>query len=111
MTDPVVIGGVAVLVIAAIGAQVVNVVVAFKTSGTVKTIEGHVNSAAQAAAAKIDAAEKTIAALSVLVNDLRQERALLAQATASRPRALDGHLPLPVEVVNVPLTVEQSKEK
>lgn len=84
MTDPVIIGGVLVLVIGAIGAQTVNVIVAWKTSSVVKTIEGHVNSAASAATAKLDAADKTIAALNITVNEMRQAAALLAQSAASK---------------------------
>jgi hypothetical protein len=87
MTDPVILGGVVVLVIGAIGGQIVNVIVAWKTSTTVKTIEGHVNSAAQAAAAKLDAAEKTIAALNVNVTELKQAAALLAQSAAVKKDA------------------------
>jgi len=84
MTDPVVMGGVLVLVITAIGAQIVNVIVAWKTSTKVTTIEGHVNSAAQAAQAKLDAADKTIVALNVTLTEMKQSAALLAQSAALR---------------------------
>jgi len=91
VTDPVVVGGVVVLIISALGAQVVNVIVALKTNNTVKTIEGHVNSAAQAATAKLDAAEKTIAALNVSLMEMRQTAALLAQSVATTNKDNEAH--------------------
>ena len=82
--------------IAAIGAVVVNVIVALKTADAHKEtttqiaevsqkatlIEGHVNSAAAAAAGKIAGLENTNLELQRTVADMRSTAQLLAQAAA-----------------------------
>lgn len=111
MTDPVIIGGVAVLIIGAMGGQIVNIIVALKTQGTVKTIEGHVNSATDRSVAEIASLRMQLAAAFVAAAEKKETASLLAQSVATRGPEPLGHSadPIPVEVVNTPLKVEQKK--
>jgi hypothetical protein len=75
--------------IAAIGTAIVNIIIAWRTNtvvagvaSTAKTIEAHVNSAATASTAKIDALEKQILALTAAMADQKQIAALLAQTVS-----------------------------
>jgi hypothetical protein len=84
--------------ITALGIAVVNIIAARATLKKVslvaesveavhvqgKVIEGHVNSAAAAAAAKIDGLEKEIALLRGIVSGQKETAALLAQAEAQK---------------------------
>lgn len=106
MTDPVVLGGVVVLVIGALGVQVVNAIVAWKTNTSVAKIETSVNSAATEARQLLAASEKRETALLGTIAKMEQAAALLAQA-ASHGVAAGALSPVPVEVVNTPLAVDQ----
>lgn len=92
------------VLITGVGAVVVNIIVAWRTSAIVKentvmlkenvavtkdtlaeakVITGHVNSSAAAAAAKIDGLEKEIKLLQTSIMDMKTAAALLAQSAAT----------------------------
>lgn len=114
-----VIAGIVTL-IAAIGAAVVNIIVALRTSAKVEevsakadVISGHVNSSATAATAKIDALEKQVVFMAALLNDQKTVATALAASTAATALATavpampvtTAPEPVRVEVVNTPLDV------
>lgn len=79
-----------------------------------KVVAGHVNSAATAAAAKIDTLQQLLAALRTDVAEKKEIAALLAQAAASVPIAAATVVtaveeaatkPVPVVVTNTPLPI------
>ena len=85
LSDP----SILIVLVPIIGTVVVNIIIALKTNDKISevsakadVITGHVNSAATAANAKIDAMEKEIIALKQLVVDDKEKAALLAQVAA-----------------------------
>lgn len=61
-----------------------------KLTTTTEIIQGHVNSAASAANAKIDALERSVVSLTAQIADHRQEAALLAQSIATSNKLTDS---------------------
>lgn len=107
------------VLVTAIGAAIVSIIVTLRTSAKVDVgtaisaansqalsevkskadlIEGHVNSAATAAAAKIEALQSEVVALTKVLSENKAIAALLAQSAASAPAAP----PKEVIVVNAP---------
>lgn len=103
------------MVIAAVGVVAVNMITAWRTRIEVKentlltaevskkadVITGHVNSASDKAAAKIDALEHQVVNLVAQIAEKRETSALLAQAVA-QAAAQGVTTPVAVEVVNAP---------
>jgi len=97
------------LLVAAIGVVIVNAITAWRQSAKVTlvaegitrisakadVIEGHVNSAAAIARAKIESMEQRIVALTQAVTDGEQRAALLAQRVPPSIRAGRGKKPRP----------------
>lgn len=122
--NPIVIGSVAgaiVLVLGALGSLAVLVIKAFgDMQVTVGKIETAVNSKASVAEGRELALQQKVALLEQHIVDMRSDKELLAQAVATRARvgeppnsltALPGTppVPIPVEVVNQPLTVTSTE--
>ena len=116
-TDPLVLIAAVGVLVTTIGAVIVNVIVALRTSAKVDTslaatavnsqkiddvnakadvITGHVNSAAAAAAAKIDALEKQIVTLTATLAKSDQTAAVRAQSDAiARAGTAEDRKPVP----------------
>lgn len=95
------------VLVTGVGAAIVNIIVALRTgrqleentaitaevSAKADVITGHVNSAATAAAAKIDALQQELQALRAHLSENKETAALLAQATATRTRSVEAAVP------------------
>ena len=78
-----------IILVPIIGTVIVNIIIAVKTnsriaevSGKADVITGHVNSAATAATAKINALTDQVNALTKIISDDKEKAALLAQTAA-----------------------------
>jgi hypothetical protein len=80
------LAGAGVLLIGAFFGGIVQIVTAFKTYGSVRAIEGHVNSEKTAAEGREMALKQEVALLREIISGQKQTAAVLAQA-ASHPVA------------------------
>lgn len=91
-----------------------NTVVTKETKAEVSVVAGHVNSAATAAVAKIEALQREIADTRLQMSELKQLAAMLAQSAAVAASSGSGHvvaaIPIASSVASPTAEVEHLKE-
>lgn len=69
--------------VVAIGTAIVNIIAINRVSAKADVITTHVNSAAQAAVAKIESLQRQVESLTARISEQKQDAALLAQAAVA----------------------------